>query len=177
MNILNKGIKYNLPLNNKDQIIQEIISAETAVKTISDPKIQTEARILINNKFNNVLKNRNHTLGIQPSHILQKHVRFSKEFKLLKQIKAKLIDNNAFITKADKGNTLVVMDNDVYTTKVNDFISNNNIRVLNSDPTDIYVKSLNNKINKCVNLFNKHTRRYLKPCNAKAPELTGLPKI
>ena len=98
MNILNKGIKYNLPLNNKHKIVQEIINAETAVKTIADPKLQTEARVLINNKFNNTIKH--HNFDNHSPHGLQKHIRFSNEFKLLKQIKAKLVDNNALITKA-----------------------------------------------------------------------------
>ena len=42
-----------------------------------------------------------------------------KENKTLKQIKTKLIDNNALITKADKGKTVVVIDRDEYTSKVN----------------------------------------------------------
>ena len=37
--------------------------------------------------------------------------------------------------------------------KIDDFISNNNIRL--SDPTDLFVKNLNNSINKCSNSFNE----------------------
>lgn len=79
---------------------------------------------------------------------------------MLRQIKTKLIDNNALIVKPDKENTLIVMDTDSYRGKVRDFISNNNIRLLNSDPTAKFVKNLNNCINKCVNLFNENTRRF-----------------
>ena len=75
-------------------------------------------------------------------------------------MKTKLIDNNALIVKADKGNTLVIMDTDSYSDKVHDFISNNNIKILNSDPTELYVRELNNCINKCINLFYERTRRY-----------------
>ena len=78
---------------------------------------------------------------------------------------------------SDKGNTLTIMDTDAYNAKLQDFISDNNIRRLNSDPTDTYVKNLNNSINRCVHLFNESTRRYLKLINAKAPIFTGLPKI
>ena len=69
------------------------------------------------------------------------------------------------------------MDSESYTTKINDFISSNNIRILNFEPTDTYVKNLNNKINKCVNLFNESTWRCSKPSNTIAPVLTGLSKI
>ena len=157
------------------QVLQEIICAETAVKAITVPKIQSKARFLIKNIFNNTIDR--HTLDIYTSQITQKQIRFHTEFMTLKKIKTKLIDNNARITKADKGHTLVVIDNDTYTQKVNEFISDNNIKVLNSDPTDSFVKILNSTINNCVTLFDERTGRYLKPINAKAPRLTGLPKI
>ena len=85
-------------------------------RQISDPKLQNKARFLINNKFNNTIDR--HTLDINTPHITQKQIRFHTEFKTLKKIKTKLIDNNARITKADKGNTLVVIDNDTYTQTV-----------------------------------------------------------
>lgn len=96
---------------------------------------------------------------------------------LLKQITTKLNDNDALITRADKGRTMVVLDNTVYKDKVYDFISNNNIVKLTSDPTNRYVKELNTYISNSTHLFNERLRRFLKPCNAKAPVLTGLPKI
>ena len=62
INILNKGIHYNFRPNNTHQVLQEIICAETAVKAISDPKLQSKARFLINNIFNNTIDR--HTLDI-----------------------------------------------------------------------------------------------------------------
>ena len=50
--------------------------------------------------------------------------------------------------RQDKGNTLVIMDTDSYNAKVHEFISNHNIRQLKSDPTDKYIKNLNQCINK-----------------------------
>lgn len=54
------------------------------------------------------------------------------------------------------------MDGESYITKVNDFISTNDIVNLKSDDTHVYVKNLNREINKCVNLFNERTHKYLK---------------
>ena len=48
---------------------------------------------------------------------------------------------------------------------------------LNSDPTDKYIKNLNQCINKCTSLLSDNTRCYLKPINVKAPIFMGLPKI
>lgn len=72
---------------------------------------------------------------------------------------------------------MVVLNKNVYNNKVYEFIDENNIKKLRKDPTNKYVKELNNAINKCSNLFNETTKRYLKPINARAPQLTGLPKI
>ena len=78
-----------------------------------------------------------HTSHDRLYHMSNKYTNSSKEFKILKQIKTKLIENNALITKADIGKTLVIMDSESYTMKVNDFISNNNIITLKFDPTHI----------------------------------------
>lgn len=145
-----------------------VVSAET----IPNPLLQNEERILINNKFTRTIR----SIDNQPNNLFI-HPRFTREYKTLRHIKTKLNNNNACIIKADKGNTLVIMDTGSYNAKVHDFISNHNIRQLNSDPTDKYVKNLNHCINKCTCLFNENTRRYLKPINAKAPIFTGLPKI
>ena len=64
-----------------------------------------------------------------------------------------------------------------YTQKVYNFINNNNITKLTSDPTKKYTLELNKTINKCTQLFDKRTQSSLKPINASAPCLRGLPKI
>ena len=75
----------------------------------------------------------------------------------------------------DRGNTVVIMDREDYNNKIQNFIINNNIGLLNSDPTENYVKRLN-RFNRCTHLFDEQTRS-LKPINSKAPVLTGLPKL
>ena len=49
--LLNKGLNYNIPPTHRQQIFNEIISAESAIKAITDPNTQMESRHLINNKF------------------------------------------------------------------------------------------------------------------------------
>lgn len=167
MDILNKGLNYNIPHNNKDHIVQEIIYAEAAIKSIPNINSQNEARFLINNKLNKYLNK------ITP----KLNYKYTNEVKTLKQIKEKLSNNNAMITKADKGNTIVIMDTIQYSQKVNQFIENNNIAMINTDPSPGFVSTLNNTINRCTHIFNSATRHSLKPINAEAPQFTGLPKI
>lgn len=166
MDILNKGLNYNIPDNSKNHIVHEIICAEAAIKSIPNQNLQNEVRVLINNKLKHP-----HTK------IPKINYKYSKEIKTLKQIKTKLSNNGALITKADKGNTIVIMDKNHYSLKVNNFIENNNITLVNTDPSTEFVKALNNAINHCTHLFSNATRHSLKPINAEAPQFTGLPKI
>ena len=109
LNLLNKGINYCIPpVFNNYRIAHELISAETAVKAIADPKMQDEACHLINNRFKRFMNT--HMSPNSSSHLINNNS--SREsYKILKQIKTKLHDNNAIICKADKGRTLVIMDN------------------------------------------------------------------
>ena len=107
--ILNKGLNYNIPYISKDHIIREIISAEAAVKTIPSQTLQNETLAVINNSLNKCLKTITNN-----EKLCKVNQRYLKENKTLKQIKTKMIDNNALITKADKENTVVIIDRDEY---------------------------------------------------------------
>jgi hypothetical protein len=174
--LLNKGLMYNLPLHtsnfSRNHITAEGLNAETFVKAIPEQQDQDKMRFLINEKFNKVIARKNNN-SILPAF----STNYNKERKTLVKLKKKLSDNHALVTKADKGNTVVIIDVNTYNEKIQDFIIANNIVKLVSDPTKHYIKSLNQCINRCTHLFDERTRRSLKPINAKAPVLTGLPKL
>ena len=173
LNLLNKGLKYNVPDFNKNHLTREIIHAEAAIKTVPNVNSQNELRVLINSKLNKALSIHNKNYS-QPFNL--KSIYFNN-LRVINQIRNKVEEHNAIVTKADKGNTLVIISREVYQQKVYDFIHNNNIKPIDVDPTSKFVKSLNNAINKCTHLFNDTTRRYLKPMAAQAPHFTGLLKI
>jgi hypothetical protein len=50
----------------------------------------------------------------QQSHTNQQYDRQTKEERIITQIKSKLTKNNAMISKADKGNSLVILYQDEY---------------------------------------------------------------
>lgn len=70
--------------------------------------------------------------------------------------------------KANKSNTMVIMETVTSNSKVNDFIKSNNIITLLADPTKDYVKTLNNTFNTCIHLFDL----ILQPINAHVPQFT-----
>lgn len=52
---------------------------------------------------------------------------YSDDFKYLKQIQIKLENNDAIFTKADDGNTIVIIGKQDYSQKAHDFFNINNI--------------------------------------------------
>jgi predicted transcriptional regulator len=64
------------------------------------------------------------------------------EWKLIRNIRNKLAENELIITKADKGKTIVMLTMEDYTQKVNNFIEVNQIVLINNDPTKNYQKAI-----------------------------------
>jgi len=95
----------------------------------------------------------------------------------MKQIKYKLNKNKAIISKADKGNSTVVLYLDDYNRKVNEFISSNNFTTANADIKKTLQKGVRNTINECQNLIQKREKWKLMNLNPTAPTMRGLIKI
>lgn len=165
VSLLNKGLKHNImPKYNKQTYTRNLLEIENAILR-TDKQHQDEIRACIitdiNTKTNRVNMNKQTT----------------STTKLIALIKKKLEDNEALITKADKGNTVVVMYRSQYNDKIDEYIGNHNISILTKDPTNTYHKIVNSTINKSTILLNKfqiHSNKMIKPT---APVLTGLPKI
>ena len=102
---------------------------------------------------------------------------YNKETKTFNGIKKKLIDNNSIVTKADKGQTLVILTNEDYKRKINEFFINNNIVEIKSDPTDRFNSNMKSVLNKTKYIITNDEKKYLKMIDPKAPRLRGLPKI
>jgi hypothetical protein len=95
----------------------------------------------------------------------------------LKSIKSKLATNNATMTTADKGNTLVIIPTVQYQNKIEDFITNNKFQISNTDPTALYQKQIRKTINNSRTLINKnHKWKYIN-LNPSAPTIKGLIKL
>jgi hypothetical protein len=165
INVLDKGLKYNLPRINKHSIFNDFIDAECAIRSITDDEAQNIARVSILNK----IKNKNRPKKLSPVH---KH-----DILVLKRIKNKLITNDAIICKADKGNTSVILYKKDYINKVEEFINNNEIKLMNKDPTSQFQKRIKKLINDSKVLFTPEEIKTLKNINPRAPVLRGLPKF
>jgi hypothetical protein len=82
----------------------------------------------------------------------------NREWKTMKAITAKLKDNNAVATPADKGNTIVILPSAVYQEKIQNFIDNNNFRTSKSDPTNTCQKQIRNTFKNSPKLINSNKK-------------------
>ena len=101
----------------------------------------------------------------------------SRELRIAKSIKEKLIVNNATITKADKGNSIVTMYNTDYDDKVLNFIHNNNAHVTTNNTTATFQKELKLTLKGCKTIISPQISWKLTNLNPKTPNLKGLLKV
>ncbi|KFD46687.1 hypothetical protein M513_12455 [Trichuris suis] len=101
------------------------------------------------------------------------------EMKILKDIKK---DKNIIITRADKGNAVVVLNRNTYTSNVKQLLVTGSYKPIKVDPTDNVRKRLKTKLTRYAEETKEeqllHFAKFLKySSNTKCPELYCLPKI
>ena len=95
-----------------------VIHTEAAIKSIDNQDLQNKTRILINNKLKDKIRNMPFGKNLQ-----RLHNEHEREISILKNIECKFQENEAIVTKEDKGNVLVIMQKSDYNIEVNNFIS------------------------------------------------------
>jgi mRNA-degrading endonuclease RelE of RelBE toxin-antitoxin system len=134
--LLNKGLKYNLNQKRKHWLSNLASEAKAAI-TLLPAYEQEHIRYHVAYKLQKLHKQHN-----------DRHTVFDKttknEIRTVNQIKKKLIENKAMITKAGKGNSVIILYIDDYNNKVDKFISNNftlsNLDITNKLQRDIRTK-------------------------------------
>jgi hypothetical protein len=99
------------------------------------------------------------------------------ETKTIKSNKTKLRDNEAIITRADKGNTLVIIPTKQYESKITDFIEAHNFHTTTKDPTNSFQAQIRKTINNSKTLIPPETKWKHVNMNSSAPSLKGLIKL
>jgi hypothetical protein len=148
LTLLNKGLKYNLSLRPKNWIKNLALEAETAITHL--PYTEQEG-LRFQSARNIQLPYIQH--GNNNGHNTK---RVNSEKHTIRSMKNKLQSNNAIITKADKGNTIVITYKQEYCKKIGEFIGKNNLLKVNNDPTKVFQKKVRNVLNECqVVLYTK----------------------
>lgn len=169
--LLKKGIKFN-PLiknNNSYKNNLELLAVET--ESILQ-NFDLANKDLLRNDVINLLKKEKENINL-PNNTLTSG---SYNDKLIKSISIKIKNNDLILTKADKGNCLIVMNRFDYLSKVYNFLNTNDFTTINNPLNKFNTKFKNVlKNSKCLitpTLFNK-----FKPDHKLIPRLYGLLKI
>jgi hypothetical protein len=148
LKLLNKGLQYNLQHKHKKWVEQLAVEAETAISKLNILE-QDHYRYLVANNIKHLItrKQRNNTMN-------------KEEWNIIRNIKEKIEEHNLIITRADKGKTIVIMEQQEYIQHIQEFINENNYTLMQRNPMKQYQKTIMNTINKCnihINKSNKHT--------------------
>jgi len=114
LKLLNKGLQYNLQQQHKKWIEQLALEAETAISKLNILE-QDHYRHLVANNIKNLI-----TREQRPNTL------YKEEWNTIKNIKNKIKEHNLIITKADKGKSIIIMEQHEYTQHIEEFIKENN---------------------------------------------------
>ena len=98
----------------------------------------------------------------------------NNKIQTLKNIKRKLQEHNLTILKADKGNINVIIGKQDLNNKIKTFFTENNITILNKDPTPKYHKQINKILNNTKHIISPDNIKYLKQIKPNPPTLLSL---
>ena len=147
LSLLQKGPKYNLHTKRQNWIQNLALEAETAISQLPTSN-RDVYRGLVAERINTLQQNNKHQPTRNTHH----------EAGTIRTIQSKLRNNNAMITRADKGNSLVILPTQMYESKVHDFLQANQFQTISTDPT----KSYQTQIRKTI-----HNSRTLIPHDSK----------
>ena len=102
---------------------------------------------------------------------------FKNENRIVHQITIKLTAAKAIVTKADKGNSMIIIPEADYNNKVQNFIANNNFTLTPQDNTKGLQRIMRTAINECKDIIPKEAKWRHVSLNPTAPKIRGLIKI
>jgi len=169
LELLNKGLKYNLNHKKKSWIKDLATEAKTAITKIQSAD-QDYVRCLVARNIEQLYRQYNSN----KNHYMQKTY---AEMHTINSIKAKLSDNNVMILRAEKGNTIVVCHTNDHYSKTEEFILNNQFSNIRNDPTNAFQKEIRKIVNRCSITIHKEKKWKYINLNPSASSMKGLPKI
>ena len=160
-----QGLQYNIQQTNKTNWTNLVIETEQAIR-LMEPRNQDAYRILATKKLKQLQHNLNNS-----------STKHKRQIHLTKNIQHKIKENNAIITKADKGKTLVIIYTKDYHNKIHTFLASNNFQAIPKNPTNKNQKQITQTIKQCNLVLNKERNKYLNVRNPKPPTLKAQIKL
>lgn len=159
ISLLEKGLKYNIkPRLSEKSLEPLVVDSEIACfRGRRDDAVKHQLAVHFKKALSSPITQNNN------------------EIRLFRSLQDRISQNNLVISKADKGNTIVILDRTAYNQKVNDVIQGEEFECLSSDPTKKFTLELKNAINNTSYISPNHLKNII-PMNPRSPFLYGLPK-
>jgi hypothetical protein len=139
--LLQEGLKYNLYDKPKQWLHKLAIEVKTAV-TLLPPPDQNPARYLIAKNLERPALNCKQKVTSYNNSYAEKS--------LIDGIKEKLQQNNAIVTNADKGGSIIVVDKADYESKILQFLTCNQFQTIRKGPTRKFQAMIRKAVNQCT---------------------------
>ncbi|XP_044760361.1 uncharacterized protein LOC123317816 [Coccinella septempunctata] len=163
LDLLNLGLKFAIPPSGISGIKSLIADLECATRSI----VKENFNALSSRLYTILSKYKERTSPLSSHENLRS---------IIKSIRQKISTNNLFVSKADKGNCVVIMPKDQYRSLVLEYITANGFVRLQNDPIKQYIKDFTSIVNTYAPQICESYKRFL-PMNHVPPRLYGLPKI
>jgi len=136
------SVQHAIEKEPKKYINELIVGTEVAILQL-DPKLQSNFRYLAAKQIKHTLKSIRHN-------VFHKRLQYN-----INKIKKIMENNDLALVNADKSKAMVIIDKNLLKEKVNNFIKENHISMLNKDPTEVCQKQIHQAIKKCNALIDK----------------------
>jgi hypothetical protein len=173
MSLLNKGLKYNLHHKQKQWIQTLAIEADSAINLLN-PYEQAHMRQAVSQKLHRLINKEKTQIEKRTNHKTRQE---SIEKKIITNLKKKIKEHNLIVTKADKGNTLVIIEQNEYHQKIKDFITQNNFTKVPNNHTNKQQKAIKAAINECKITIKQTEKWKYTNMNPIAPRIHGTIKL
>jgi hypothetical protein len=100
-----------------------------------------------------------------------------RQLYVLKELNKKLTTENAIVTQADKGKTIVIIHSNEYSEKVNSFLLANNFNTRTKDTNEKFQKSIHKTMQDCNLIIVKRQIKHLIQKKPAPPNLTAQLKL
>lgn len=173
INFLNNGLKYALvtPLNTN--LIEEFaVDIDSVLESLSlNPILKNTIKYSCFTSLQANLQKFNNSSFLK--------TKLFNQQKLIKSISTKINSHNLIVTKADKGNCLIIMNKLDYINKTESFLIENKFELLPRNPLSKFISIIKTNLKNNNQFFLDLNINYNKfiPSNPNIPRLYGLPKI
>lgn len=157
MAILKKGLSFNM--HHKKDLENLVIDIETNIQYLSN-NIKSVIRSDVVSSLDKHLH----------SKILPKK---TNDTNILKSLQNK----NVFYLKADKSNTIVILNKNDYYQRVEDMLNNGPYKVCTRNPLNKFISTMKESLNNCKTIITNDVKKSINVPNPTLPILYCLPKI